>query len=84
MTQGRIGEMLGVRRESITEIALRLQRAGIIDYCRGQITLLDRRGLEERGCTCDKIVRRALATVTERDSGISDRRNLRASRSLPG
>ncbi len=65
ITHERIGEQLAVRRESITESALRLQRAGIISYFRGQITLLDRKGLEQRACGCDRIIRRALAAVSE-------------------
>jgi CRP-like cAMP-binding protein len=65
VTQRRIGERLGVRRESITEIALRMQGAQIIRYCRGRITLLDRKGLEERACACGRIIRRALSAVWE-------------------
>ncbi|HTV95523.1 MAG TPA: Crp/Fnr family transcriptional regulator [Steroidobacteraceae bacterium] len=65
ITQARIGELLGVRRESITEVASRLQGARIIEYCRGQITLLDRARLEERACACDRIIRRALAAVSQ-------------------
>ena len=63
ITQRRIGLLLGVRRESITEIACRLQQAGIIDYRRGRITLLERKSLQNRACTCDGIIRRALACV---------------------
>ena len=64
ITQVRMGMLLGVRRESITEIALRLQGAGIIKYCRGQITLIDRKSLEDRACECDRIIRRAFAAVS--------------------
>jgi hypothetical protein len=64
VTQARIAKILGVRRESISEGALLLQRAGIIKYCRGCVTLLDRRGLDERACDCGNIVRRAYLAVT--------------------
>jgi hypothetical protein len=64
VTQARIAKILGVRRESISEGALLLQRAGIIKYCRGCVTLLDRKGLDERACDCGNIVRRAYVAVT--------------------
>jgi hypothetical protein len=63
VTQARIATVLGVRRESITESASRLQRAGIISYRRGQVTLLNRKKLVERECGCGEILRRAFATV---------------------
>ncbi len=50
MTQELIANMLGVRREGVTEGALRLQKAGLINYSRGHITVLDRAGLEQRTC----------------------------------
>lgn len=52
MTQELIAHMLGVRREGITEAAGRLQQAGLINYRRGHITVLDRGGLEARSCEC--------------------------------
>lgn len=52
MTQELIANMLGVRREGVTEAALRLQAAGLIRYARGHITVLDRAGLEARTCEC--------------------------------
>ena len=52
MTQETIANMLGVRREGVTEAALKLQAAGLIRYARGRITLLDRQGLEGRTCEC--------------------------------
>lgn len=52
VTQSWIARMLGVRREGVTEIALKLQAAGLIRYARGHITVLDRGGLESRSCGC--------------------------------
>jgi len=58
MTQELIANMLGVRREGVTEGALKLQRAGLIRYSRGHITVLDREGLERRTCECYEVVKR--------------------------
>jgi CRP-like cAMP-binding protein len=58
MTQELIANMLGVRREGVTEGALKLQKAGLIQYTRGHITVLDRRGLEARTCECYAVVKR--------------------------
>ncbi len=60
ITQELIACMLGVRREGITESAGNLQRAGLISYRRGHITVLDRAGLESRACECYKVVRQEL------------------------
>jgi CRP-like cAMP-binding protein len=57
MTQELIANMLGVRREGVTEAAGKLQRAGLIDYHRGHITVLDRHGLEKRVCECYQVVK---------------------------
>ena len=57
MTQELIANMLGVRREGVTEAAGKLQKAGLIHYSRGRITVLDRPGLEERVCECYSVVR---------------------------
>ena len=57
MTQELISNMLGVRREGVTEAALSLQRAGLIDYARGRIKVLDRAGLEQRSCECYAVVK---------------------------
>ena len=58
MTQELIANMLGVRREGVTEGALKLQKAGLIKYARGHITVLDRKGLESRTCECYAVVKR--------------------------
>ena len=56
MTQQLIANMLGVRRESVTEAAGRLQGSGIIQYSRGEITVIDRSALEKRVCECYAVV----------------------------
>jgi CRP-like cAMP-binding protein len=58
MTQELIANMLGVRREGVTEGALKLQHAGLIQYSRGRITVLDRAGLEKRSCECYAVVKK--------------------------
>jgi CRP-like cAMP-binding protein len=58
MTQELIANMLGVRREGVTEGAMKLQRAGLISYARGHITVLDRAGLEKRSCECYSVVKK--------------------------
>jgi CRP-like cAMP-binding protein len=58
MTQELIANMLGVRREGVTEAALNLQRAGIISYSRGRIKVLNRALLEQRTCECYAVVKK--------------------------
>ncbi len=58
MTHERLSNILGVRREGITEAARKLQRDGLITYRRGQIEVTDRRGVEARCCECYRVVRR--------------------------
>jgi CRP-like cAMP-binding protein len=57
MTQELIANMLGVRRETVTEAAGKLQDAGVIQYSRGRITVLDRPALEVRTCECYAVVK---------------------------
>lgn len=58
MTQELIANMLGVRREGVTEAAGKLQNLGVIRYARGRITVIDRLGLEAHACECYEVVRR--------------------------
>jgi len=60
MTQELIANMLGVRREGVTEAAGRLQADGLIHYSRGRITVLDRPKLEQRVCECYAVVRKEM------------------------
>ncbi|MDO8961983.1 MAG: Crp/Fnr family transcriptional regulator [Methylophilus sp.] len=57
MTQELIANMLGVRREGVTEAACKLQHAGLIQYARGHIKVIDRPGLENRVCECYQVVK---------------------------
>ena len=58
MTQELIANMLGVRREGVTEGALKLQKLNLIRYSRGRIKVLDRPGLEHRTCECYAVVKK--------------------------
>ena len=58
MTQELIANMLGVRREGVTEAALKLAQDGLIRYARGHISVLDRPGLERRTCECYAVVKK--------------------------
>jgi len=58
MTQELIANMLGVRREGVTEAVGKLQRLGVIDHSRGHITVLDRQALERLSCECYAVVKR--------------------------
>jgi CRP-like cAMP-binding protein len=68
MTQELIANMLGVRREGVTEAAGKLQRAGVIEYERGKIRVLDRPRLETMACECYEVVRREFARLLPWDS----------------
>jgi CRP-like cAMP-binding protein len=78
MTQELISNMLGVRREGVTEAAGRLQGFGYISYRRGHITVLDRVGLEQRVCECYGVVKkefaRLLSDVRQRQPASSESR----------
>src|SRR5688572_18423657 len=68
MTQELIANMLGVRREGITEVAGKLQHSGIISYCRRHITVLNRPALEARVCECYQVLRREFERLLPDDS----------------
>jgi CRP-like cAMP-binding protein len=57
LTQEFLGQMLGVTRASVNEVAQQLQDAGAIEYTRGRVTILDRRQLESRSCECYGVIR---------------------------
>lgn len=63
MTQERLASMLGVRREGVTEAAGKLQAAGVIQYSRGRIRVLDRPGLEQATCECYGVVKGEFARL---------------------
>jgi CRP-like cAMP-binding protein len=69
MTQELIANMLGVRREGVTEAAGKLQRAGLIHYSRGKIKVVDRPGLEARVCECYEVVQKEFARLLPERSG---------------
>ena len=66
MTQQLIASMLGVRREGVTEAALKLQRLGLIGYARGRISVIDRIGLERLSCECYGVVKREYDRLLDR------------------
>ena len=70
MTQELISVNLGVRREGVTEAALRLQEAGVIRYARGHIKVLDRPALEARACECYAVVKREYDRLLPRRQAI--------------
>jgi DNA-binding transcriptional regulator YhcF (GntR family) len=63
MTHELVANMLGVRREGISEAAGKLQHAGFIRYRRGHITVLERSGLETRVCECYTVVKKELSRL---------------------
>ncbi len=73
MTQELIANMLGVRREGVTEAAGKLQAAGLIHYSRGKITVLDRPKLEARVCECYAVVKRESDRLLSRNLVMIDR-----------
>jgi CRP-like cAMP-binding protein len=66
LTQEFLGLMLGVRRSSVTLVAHQLQRAGMIDYRLGKVTVLDRKGLEDTACECYAVTRAYFDRFLER------------------
>lgn len=80
MTQELIANMLGVRREGVTEAAGRLQRAGLIKYSRGRIAVLDRGSLETEVCECYAVVKkeydRLLSDIPRRRPSAAGHRRL--------
>jgi CRP-like cAMP-binding protein len=63
VTQGLIADMLGVRRESITEAAQKLQKLGALEYRRGEVVVLDRHKLEQLACECYAVVKKEAARL---------------------
>lgn len=63
LTQGTLAELLGVRRATVSAAAAVLQDDGLIRYSRGQVSILDRAGLEAAACSCDEAVRRIFGAV---------------------
>jgi len=64
LTQEFLAEMLGVRRTSVTEVASRIQTAGVINYSRGMIKILDRPALERMSCECYQTLLDQSATIS--------------------
>lgn len=79
-TQEQIAQMLGVRRESVTEAALKLQHAGLVRYARGHVAVLDRPGLEARSCECYAVVRREQDRLMPRPRSPNERDEARSTR----
>jgi len=71
MTQELIANMLGVRREGVTDAAGKLQRAGVINYSRGRIRVLDRARLEKMACECYEVVKKEFARLLPWESAAS-------------
>jgi CRP-like cAMP-binding protein len=69
MTQELIANMLGVRRQGVTESAGKLEHEGLISYKRGLITVLDRPGLEKRACECYSVVKREAERLLPKAGG---------------
>jgi CRP-like cAMP-binding protein len=69
MTQGLIADMLGVRREGVTDAAGKMQKLGVITYSRGMINVLDRQRLEKLSCECYGVVKKETDRLLPRPSG---------------
>jgi len=72
MTQALIANMLGVRREGVTEAAGKLQHAGLIKYSRGKISVLDRPKLEKQACECYSVVKRETDRLFPKNRDLSN------------
>jgi CRP-like cAMP-binding protein len=83
MTQELIANMLGVRRESVTEAAGNVQKAGLIEYHRGLIKVIDRAGLEARVCECYAVVKKECDRLLDIDRWESEKSHVAEDRSLP-
>ena len=70
MPQEFLADMLGTRRTTVTMAALSLKQAGLIEYSRGKIVLLDVSGLEGKACECYRVIRDYLHSFAEFDSRI--------------
>jgi CRP-like cAMP-binding protein len=84
MTQELIANMLGVRREGVTDAAGRLQRMGVIRYGRGQITVLDRHRLEELSCECYSVVKKETDRLLPRVRRLTAAQPLRVAKRRTG
>ncbi len=73
MTQELIAQVLGVRRESVTTTAFRMQKTGLIQYTRGRISVLDRTGLERSTCECYSVVRKEYERLLPGTGCVNDR-----------
>ena len=69
-TQGMIGKLLGVRRESVTQTVGLLQKEGLIERARGRLTVLDREKLEKRACECYSAVKLEYERLLPRDRSV--------------
>jgi CRP-like cAMP-binding protein len=65
LTHGFLAAMLGVRRTGVTEVAGNLQRAGLIRYSRGRVTIRDRKGLEAASCPCFRVIEEEFAALAD-------------------
>ena len=81
MTQELIANMLGVRRQGVVEAAGQLAKAGLIDYQRGRIRILDRPGLEARVCECYAVVKHEYDRLLPRQVSVLDAESPPAGRS---
>ena len=72
MTHESISNLLGVRREGVTQAAGRLHKSGLIESGRGRITVIDRKGLEQRACECYAVVRKEYDRLLPRSQEVTE------------